>query len=306
MLGLMRDPTVSTDVRIDMAVAAAPFVHRRPKRVSRRRFDPAEPRTFSDTSFRRVERKLITMPLGVAGGPDLTPLDFLMSVLNDPGATPRQRIRAARVAASYQHTAAQPDEVEIDDQFGFKVDPAVARMIRDDNKRLQHLWAMGVGAPRGSEQERAALKARVAEQSSVLECPPGYTQSDLRKDVIRLDEFDRKRASRTRLTEEEDAEEAHLGARVRAYWAPSNRSPEKVARDRISEIQSQCIKIFREGLSAAEQSELDNLRARYPDPPTDPNDDLMDDPVLNGLRRMIEGFRGAAAVDQSSSGPGRK
>jgi hypothetical protein len=260
MLGLMRDPKVPTDLRIEMAAAAAPFVHIRPRRHSRRRFDPTEPRTFSETSFRRMDGKLITTTLGSAGGAALTPVDFLLSVMADPGAKTRQRIKAARVAALYKHTPAQPDEMEVDDKFGFKVDPAVARAIRDDKGRLELLWRLGAAAPEGTEEEMAVLKARIAERSSGLECAPGYTRADVYEDRTRLDEFDRKRKSRIRLTKEEDAEQAHLLARAIAY----QNGPESRGRSRLEALNDRVL--CGEELSAAEQSELDELLERYPGP----------------------------------------
>jgi hypothetical protein len=63
-----------------------------------------------------------------------------------------------------------------------------------------------------------------------------------------------------KLTAAEDAEEVHLIARLAAFRA----SPEAKARTRISDLE-------RKERSAAEQSELDSLRARYPEVPADPD-----------------------------------
>jgi hypothetical protein len=61
---------------------------------------------------------------------DLSPLDFLLSVMNDPQAAPRLRIKVARVTAPYVHAkAAQAkadDEPEIEDPYGFTFDLDVA------------------------------------------------------------------------------------------------------------------------------------------------------------------------------------
>jgi hypothetical protein len=54
MLGLMLDPKVPTDVRIEMAAAAAPLVHPRPKSFPKIRVD----RFRTDFTVRRMEAKL--------------------------------------------------------------------------------------------------------------------------------------------------------------------------------------------------------------------------------------------------------
>jgi hypothetical protein len=61
------------------------------------------------------------------------------------------------------------------------------------------------------------------------------------------------------LLEAEDAEEAQLTARLEAYL----KSPEGIARSRIRALESK----LRRYRTDAEQSEIDALRALYPDPP---------------------------------------
>jgi hypothetical protein len=292
MLGLMRDPKVPTDLRIEMAVAAAPFVHIRPRSSRRERAAPTQPGSalgighasrFSDFSAQRVEAKLNAAVPRAAGGADLAPLDFLLSVMKDPDATTRQRIKAARVSALYLHPHAHPDDMPIvaEDPFGFDIDPVVARALRDDWWReyqlLQERLAQqkifkSEDIPPGPEE--LELQARVAERVKTLRCPPGYGAGESMKDRDRLHAFFCRRISPPPyniLTEAEDAEEAHLRGRVAAYEARPE-GPEGRARSRIFALGSR--RFSRSGLSAAEQSELDELRNRYPDPPDDPNDPL--------------------------------
>jgi hypothetical protein len=94
MLGVMRDPQVPTDLRLDMAVAAAPFVHEKPKAPVRETKSASTNKEFSPFET-RVEFKIAPRPAAVVGV-DQTPLDYLVSVMNDPEALPRQRVRAAR------------------------------------------------------------------------------------------------------------------------------------------------------------------------------------------------------------------
>src|SRR5438105_8839104 len=97
MLALMRDPQVPLDLRIDMAATAAPFVHARPEPARNRRPDPIDLRDrlgdSGDLKFRSLEATSATDWSGGA-----SPLDFLLGVMADPAATPRQRVKAAGVA----------------------------------------------------------------------------------------------------------------------------------------------------------------------------------------------------------------
>jgi len=159
MLRLMRAPNLPTELRIEMAKSAAPFVHVRcsDKIVNRskprsERSSPMPPWWIgprvvfrlsslpSNSSAQKMEARLNA---GAAeDGADLSPLDYLLSVMTDAGAKPQLRIKAARIAAPYHHSPAlaDPDQQSllIDDPFGF--DPAVSAEIRDDVRRLGELF----------------------------------------------------------------------------------------------------------------------------------------------------------------------
>jgi hypothetical protein len=251
MLGLMRDPKVSTDLRIDMAATAAQFVHpsvKGPPKIRLNRFG-----ANGDFSVRRMEGVLTPGGLGAAGGGDFTPLGFLLSVMNDPDATPQQRIRAARVAARYRHAQANADEasIVIEDRFGFKINPVLARSIRADWVRdenyihsiqaaarwkpltpaqLEDIYSRDgrkVSAENLAEQkaynrEHAEIKARAVEHLKALqevECPAAYTADDAEEDLTRLEGFRGKRRFGRKPPREEDAEEAHIAARIAACAA---------------------------------------------------------------------------------------
>jgi hypothetical protein len=103
MLAVMRDQNVPMDLRIEMAAAAAPFLHLRPQRASRQ-MPPA-------------------MQLDSA---KLSPLDFLLAVMHGPDVPPRQRIRAARLAAPYLHRP--PD----------RTSDELARVIEQMKRQREH------------------------------------------------------------------------------------------------------------------------------------------------------------------------
>jgi len=108
----------------------------------------------------------------------------------------------------------------------------------------------------------AELEARIAEIGKTLECPSEYTLMDAREDGQRLNELDSVRRRGAVLTTAEDVEDARLHARLEAY----RRSPEGVGRQRISELGF--VKFSRR-LTPAEENELADLQARYPDLPLD-------------------------------------
>jgi hypothetical protein len=297
MLGLMRDPKVPMDVRVEMATSAAPFVHTRPKggapkplermAVTSRWGGPAE------ITIRRMDAKLSSTGTGNADGANLNPLDFLLGVMIDADATPGQRIKAARVAARYKH--AHPHLVDmpivIEDPYGFNFDPAAARALRDDKLRASQLdderrkREKTANGPLNPSPEELKLQARIDERVKALQCSAvlGYGPIESNRDANRLELLHRKRRSAPPynvLTEAEDAEEAYVTARFAAYPA----LPETLGRKRIDELESRSS--GGKTLSAAEQSELDELRKRYPERVFNPNDD--DDPLSRTRHALLE------------------
>jgi hypothetical protein len=165
----------------------------------------------------------------------------------------------------------------------FTIEPALAKRLRDDKVRLYDLYQKEAnpkesGGPLSAadEQERAMLHARVPETVKAIGYPPGYGAIEARKDRHRLEDFFFKRLTIRRcgghLTDAEDAEEAQVTARVAAF----DQSPEGRGRHRIFELERK----RRDGLSPAEQIELDTLRGLYPPLPPDP------DHILNKLSRL--------------------
>jgi hypothetical protein len=165
----------------------------------------------------------------------------------------------------------------IDVASQFTIDPVLARALRDDYRRRDELCRKRP-LNAAEELEYSWLSSRITKMAKAIECPAGYGAFQARRDDNRLYELYCKRISPCgdALPDAEDAEEAQLRARVAAY----RESPEGLARRRICELER---KKFREGCTTAEQSELDGLQARYPEPPLDPEDPLT--PVMEGWRQ---------------------
>jgi hypothetical protein len=280
MLALMRDLQVPLDLRIEMAAEAAPYVHARPEPARKTRPDPLDLRDRLDETGALKFETLAEKPAAEASGDgDPSPVDFLLGVMADPAATPRQRAKAAAIAARYKHAyAARPDAPSIivaEDKFGFKVDPELARAERDDRLRESRL---GEFKPRSAEGIAAApeleqIRQRRADRVAQVKFPDGYTRGDQEADKKRLQQLYSKRLSRKKLTPEEDAEEAHLAVRVlkpegdesplaRLRWN-FRRITIEWPTTRIAELDERVV--GRETLTAAEEAERQDLRRRYPD-----------------------------------------
>ena len=225
MLGLMRDPAIPTDLQLEMAVPAARYMHAKPGAFRRGGLHPLDVRAHYGKSASITPRDMETelsapAPAVNAKNSNLTPLNFLLNVMNDPEATPQQRIRAARVAARYRHEPAEPEVRRnlIEDTFGFKIDPAVASVVRDLS--LQVRWLSPPFAytlSRSDAQNKASLSARVRHLTELIECPASYTVPHAKLDQARLLEFVERRRTQQPMTRDENAEEAYLTMRLEAF-----------------------------------------------------------------------------------------
>jgi hypothetical protein len=174
---------------------------------------------------------------------------------------------------------------------GFTIDLTLAKALRNDQQRLSELTRKRSPSQHGGYvspaevEEESRLRASIADRVRAIGCPAGYGERQRRNDSDRLHQLNCKRLSPRScggtLTNAEDAEEAQLMARLAAY----HESPEGRARSRIFKLELQT---FAEGLSTAEQNELDSLRTLYPDLPFDPND-----PPKETFEAFAEAVKGA-------------
>ena len=153
----------------------------------------------------------------------------------------------------------------VDDPFGFVIDPDVARALQNDNRQLSDFAEKRRGHPVTDKRE-IEIQARVTQISEALVCPEGYTKSDQSEDWERLSQLRPKRRApwpHNKLTEEEEVEEAHLAARMRAY----HNSPKAIAESKASDrhyllmLTSFCTN---PPPTPEELSELAELNALYP------------------------------------------
>jgi hypothetical protein len=319
MLALMRDSQVPLDLRLDMAAAAAPFVHARPRPSdhsgshpmelrARRAKTAAQNRDANGATPGREESPSLQPLLsdgeekptlqqrppgepekvGFVGGgeavivrlasvgPQATerfeirppsPLDFLMAVMIDPEAAPRQRMRAAKVAARYKHKLADCERSAelVEDEFGFKIDPAVATRIREIAGECDSLARSRNPGPvtrrdlsPADVQKHKTLVKQLHEQIATIECSAIYGWGDLQNDEIRLKEIGEQASKHRKMPADLDAEQAYLTARIEIYRA----TPKHQAWCRISGLEVRRARGYT--LTEAEIDELAILLAKFP------------------------------------------
>jgi hypothetical protein len=194
-----------------------------------------------------------------------SPLDFLLAVMTDPDADPKERMRAAQVAARYTHRPPAEKPQLVEDEFGFRIDPVVAKAVRaikgqsvDSDTKNKAGRAIKSQSVESDTKQQDQLAERLREQVGTIECPECYGERDLEKDTARLDELRARRGTKAKLTAEEDAEEAYLTTRAEVYRA----TPQHHAWHRILAFQRYLTLGYT--LTADELGELDQLRARFP------------------------------------------
>ena len=213
------------------------------------------------------------------GEQDLSPLNFLLTVMKDPDATPKQRIRAAKIAARYKHAAVLPDKMPSTDEYGFAISRTLAKEICEDDGRLDCLEKSLVGLkPDQAVAEATEIRARQAERYQVLQCPPGYSPE---RDVQQWAELiRRRRRARGLLSKAEETEFDYVVARMTAYDAGIYRTACGQARRRIEQLEAAswmrkvdrshatieewALDLQKLELTAAEESELQQLRKDFP------------------------------------------
>jgi hypothetical protein len=198
---------------------------------------------------------------------DLMPLPFLLGVLNNAKTPAAIKIKVASATLPYTHPRqsnrpAKPRVVA--DRFGFTVEPALARKLRNEIARLSLLKKRRNPHPRDHKAIQK-LNERIDAKLATLQCPcPScYSAKQAATDKEKIEYLWRKRRSRTKLTPNEDAALAHINAR---YWAFAFGSEAK-ARARLRLLKDK-ERIHRQAnrppLSPWEKGELKVLTILYP------------------------------------------
>ncbi len=223
-----------------------------------------------------------------AGAKALTPLAFLRAVMRHPDTPMHLRLRVASVLAPYLHAKAIPEaeseaEFVVDDEYGFSVEPGLAKNLRDTQKALDDLLTKGQGS---HEQQKDVLIKRLALAKKALRCADAYRWADLAQDKERLSYLAAKRKAQG-LTPVEGAEQIHLTARAFSHENSAEhteRERERAERERLRRRQSELYAKWKHyAISSDEQVEFDRLRATLR--PTSTG--LFGDPVRSDFRQQL-------------------
>jgi hypothetical protein len=185
---------------------------------------------------------------------NLAMLSVLLSIVQDTATKPAERRQAASDLAQYflpkKPTLKKSRRGKLaPDQYGFVVDPNVARELRDTKLKLACLPLSGKKlSPYVIAQKASKLQARIKEIQESLQCPcpskyglKRYIRVDGRETVVdgesvqdsdRLNILRKRRVDKGIFTPEEDLEEAIRTARYDSLIM----APEMGARHRLAEL----------------------------------------------------------------------
>ena len=198
----------------------------------------------------------------------------------DPNISARDRAEIARVSA---HAIDQQREVTI--HFP---DLDVALELRDSKRHHREL-AYAHASLRHSnpqlvethEQEMERLRERMRTIVKSIHCPDWYGENDLSEDRKLAAELEKRRETAP-LTPDDDNEKARAVARIDAFVYRRSQTPEAVARSRKLKLK---LKRITHTITTEEETELEELRAQYPDEYREPTQ------IVRALEAFIEKYR---------------
>jgi len=266
VLGLAKDQGLPADIRMAVARKAALFgsprsMHNRSVAANGHGSKP-ETKTGPD---RDKKRAAIAAKAGLA-------TDLLFSIARDTTAKAAVRRKAASQIAECllpkNVRGKKPRRGKFPpDEYGFVVDPELARELCDSQLKLACLKLDKKRTPYAFAQEVRKLRVRIEEIQRSLQCPcpSRYGLKQLKNDHERLKIFADRRSQRKLLPLEEDREEARLTARRESFVE----GPEIMARRRLDTLQDKK-RVAQTGgprHTAAQETMFRFLALLYPSPP---------------------------------------
>jgi hypothetical protein len=271
LLELVRDPKVPADVRMEVAPKCFPAKRMRPPRPRALRSSVERGTSTNSVEASKGTQTAAAVPLIQDWDPQA--LDALLGIVQDAAADLKARRKVAlKIAEALLPKAGKKAKV-VPDEYGFTVNPNLARKYRDMKRELRSL-------DRGKERKIPAvaqmiqkLKAQVDAIRQRLEvpCPSKYSRDQAHRDLSRLTELLELRADNTALTDAQDAEEAHLRARFDAFVY----NPENIAGLRLKALEDAKRRFnmrhynghsFAPPLSPQDERDLEFLRRLYSTP----------------------------------------
>jgi hypothetical protein len=214
-------------------------------------------------------------------------LDALFDIVQDLAAAPKIRRKAALKIAEFLLPKSGKKATALPDEYGFTINPKLASTYRDIHLELRSL----VNAPTDNIPANAQKIRKLEERSNAIlrrlerPCPSKYGTQQAAQDYVRLGQFTSCRDNEIALTEAQDAEEAHLKARLGVFAA----GPEQTARRRRQELEDAERRkslvsgdFYAPPLSRQERIDLKLLRWLYPKPHPILSPDRHDEAIVFG------------------------
>jgi uncharacterized protein (UPF0147 family) len=280
LLSLVNDPALPVDTRL--AVGRTVFRGDRPRSLAER--SKQRPRDIKPAGERRetLLPRTATKSVASVGLAPLPMLDLLLRIVQDATATPTERRKAAAEAARFL-LPKNPEPKKLRrgkfpaDEYGFSVDPNLARELRDAKLQLGCLRLSSRKlTPYAMAKKASKLQARIKEIQESLQCPcPSkysltYTvdgaevPGEIVRDKERLTILMKRHAEKKTFTAAEDLEEAIRMARYDSFLV----GPEMAAGKRLTKLREKKRAADNGGppLTRAEEVNLRFLRLLYPLP----------------------------------------
>jgi hypothetical protein len=157
-LPALRRKKLSPEARIDAPSIESPVNHATKLRSNGGRPNKGEkPKSVATPSL--ASGDVLTVQDEGGQRADLKPLPFLLEVLNDAKAPPAIKVKVSLATLPYTHprqSTRPPKPTVVIDRFGFTVEPALARKLRNEIARLSVLKKRRNPHPRGSEGDAKA------------------------------------------------------------------------------------------------------------------------------------------------------
>ena len=210
MLAVMRDPQVSLADRVKMALKALPRLHRKPKAgqsgnaIAGSRAATVQsfgtPKEAAGGGTGKDAAATERDPIGGTGKkgptasstpppeesqkstagaeeggkcPGLMPLDFLLSVIQHPKTPAALQVKVSLATLPYIHpkqSSRAPKPAVVADRYGFEVDPALAKKLRNKIARLAQLNRRRSPHP-GDQKTIQRLHQEANLMIAALQCP---------------------------------------------------------------------------------------------------------------------------------------
>ncbi len=217
ILAVMREPHVPLGQRVKMALKALPYVHAKAKAGQPDELgdDRAKPETGGSMAHVNANARAATEKVNQ----ELTPLDFLQSVIRDAKTPAALQIKVAQAIIPYirpkRSLRAKPPAI-ITDRYGFAVDRESARKLCNKVARIASLRRR-----RNPADQKLIMRLRqeLNQMTAALQCPcpSRYSIENAETDRQALERLWRKRRSHKNLNAIEDVTLAHINARYMAF-----------------------------------------------------------------------------------------